>query len=286
MRRRGTARRAVCWWRPVGLAPIRCQIMRAGQIAAGLRRFQARGERPDRIRAGVDQDLRVQPQQTPASVGIGGHPIVVLTCVGAGNQMLASVLDPAEWRLARRASPGRPRFLPAATGICIRSRRRCRAARRRSPPAERSASRPARRGSDAAPGSSMHDKLRRAMIPPAQQPAPFHRVHHGAQLNVRSTFTGAEDAATASMPLSKAVSRNRLSPQWSCRRAAQARAARGAAGDRRQLRVVHLDELGRILGAAHAGGDTHGDRLTPRNERARQRADETPTACSPASPTP
>ena len=86
--------------------PIGPEIIGAGQITAGLRRLQTGRERPDRIGANIDIDLRIQPQQPATLVGIGGDLVVMLAGIGPGRQMLAPVLDPAISTFMRHGEPG------------------------------------------------------------------------------------------------------------------------------------------------------------------------------------
>ena len=94
----------------LGLAAIALERIRPRQVADGLARLQADGERPDRIGAAVDGDPGVQRQQLAATVGVGHHFIMVLARVRARRQVLAAVLDEAERPLEGLGQPGHAQF--------------------------------------------------------------------------------------------------------------------------------------------------------------------------------
>ena len=80
----------------VGPAAIPAEVVRSRQVAGRLTRLQRDGERPGRVRAAVDRDLRIERQQLAAFVGMGGHSVTVLARIGADHQVLATILDVAE----------------------------------------------------------------------------------------------------------------------------------------------------------------------------------------------
>jgi len=79
-------------------------MIRPGQIASGLRRLETGGERPDRIGAGIDRHFGIEPQQLAPHIGVGLDLVVMLARIGAGDQMLATILGPAKRRLVGPAS--------------------------------------------------------------------------------------------------------------------------------------------------------------------------------------
>ena len=79
-----------------GLAAVDVEGVRPRQVASRLGGLQAGGERPHRVRAHVHRDLGVDPQESPAFVGEGGEPVMMLAGIGAGGEVLAPVLDPAQ----------------------------------------------------------------------------------------------------------------------------------------------------------------------------------------------
>ena len=86
-------------------AAIGREIVRAGQDARDLRRFEAGGERVGRIGAGIDRGFAIDAAQAAVAVGIGGDAVMVLAAIGAGGQMLAPVLDPAHRMAAVHREP-------------------------------------------------------------------------------------------------------------------------------------------------------------------------------------
>src|SRR5215831_8979350 len=80
----------------MGAAAVAAEIVRAWQVASRLSWFQRHSERPSRIRAAIDRDVRIERQQPAAFVGMGSQPVLMLSRVSADHQMLAAVLDIAE----------------------------------------------------------------------------------------------------------------------------------------------------------------------------------------------
>src|SRR5262249_60464125 len=80
----------------MGAAAVAAEIVRAWQVTSRLSWFQRHGERPSRIRAAIDRDVRIERQQPAAFVGMGSQPALILSRVSADHQMLAAVLDIAE----------------------------------------------------------------------------------------------------------------------------------------------------------------------------------------------
>ncbi len=78
----------------------------AGQMPAGHGALETGGERPGRIGARVDGDLGIEPQELAALIGISRDNVVMLATIGAGNQMLAAILDPAERPPEFQREPG------------------------------------------------------------------------------------------------------------------------------------------------------------------------------------
>ena len=237
------------------------EIVRAGQVAAGLRRFQARGERPDRVGAGVDQDLGVQPQQAAAPVGVGGQAIVVLARVGAGDEMFAPVLDPAERRLAGQRQPGDADILGLQQALVAEAAADI--GWRDADGRLRNVQHLGEAGTDQVRhlGGGVHDKLRGAMVPPAQQAAALHRMHHltgAAQGKIDFYRRAGGDRVDAAVE--RGFQEQVVGPVF-----VQARgtwgAAGGAAGDRGEFGVVDLDAFGQVLGGGAGGGDAHRHRF-------------------------
>ena len=108
----------------LGLAAIALERIRPRQVADGLARLQADGERPDRIGAAVDGDPGVQRQQLAATVGVGHHFIMVLARVRARRQVLAAVLDEAERPLEGLGQPGHAQFFLLQHALSRRRRPR------------------------------------------------------------------------------------------------------------------------------------------------------------------
>jgi hypothetical protein len=94
-----------------GLAAVAPERIRPRQVADRLAGLEPDRERPHRIGAAIDRDLRVERQQLAAAVGIGGHLIVVLTRVGAGDQVFAAVLQVAERPPVGLCKPRDAKFL-------------------------------------------------------------------------------------------------------------------------------------------------------------------------------
>ena len=81
------------------------KIVRPRQDARHLRGFQAGGERVGRIGAGIDGGFAVDTAQAAVALGIGGDAVMVLAAIGAGNEMFATILDPAHWMAAMHGEP-------------------------------------------------------------------------------------------------------------------------------------------------------------------------------------
>ena len=105
----------------IGAATVAAEIVGPRQVAAGLRGFQAGGERPDRVGAGVDQHHRVEAEQAATLIGVGGDLVVVLPRVGAGGQMFAAILDPAERFPPRQREPGEQKLFRLHQGFVAES---------------------------------------------------------------------------------------------------------------------------------------------------------------------
>ena len=89
----GAQRRLVGCHR-VGARPVGGDIVWPGQIAARHGRFQAVGERIDRIRARIDRHLRVEAEDLALGIRVSRDDVVVFAAIGVGDQVLAPVLDP------------------------------------------------------------------------------------------------------------------------------------------------------------------------------------------------
>src|SRR5215468_5696927 len=81
------------------------KIIWSRQDACHLRSFQAGRERVGRIGAGIDRGFAVDAAQTAVALGIGGDTVVVLSAIGAGDEMFAAVLDPAHRMAAMHSEP-------------------------------------------------------------------------------------------------------------------------------------------------------------------------------------
>jgi hypothetical protein len=63
----------------LGPAAVAAEIVRSWKVAGCLSRFQRHGERPCRVCAAVDRDVRIERQQPAAFVGMGGQSVVMLS---------------------------------------------------------------------------------------------------------------------------------------------------------------------------------------------------------------
>ena len=93
-----------------GSGAVGVEGIRPGQMSAGHRRLEARREWPHRIGPGIDNDVGLEPENFAARIGMGGDDVAVLAAIGAGDQMLAPVLDPAERPAIGRGEPGDAEF--------------------------------------------------------------------------------------------------------------------------------------------------------------------------------
>ena len=75
-----------------------------------MRRLEAGRERIGRIGTGIDNGLAVDAAQRAVAIGIAGDPVMVLAAIGAGDQMLAAVLDPAHRMAAAHRQPAEADF--------------------------------------------------------------------------------------------------------------------------------------------------------------------------------
>src|SRR5690606_16564693 len=75
------------------------------QVADNLPWLQSDGKWPVRVRAAIDNDMRIERQQAASLIGIGGQIVIVLAAVGAGHQVFTSILDIPERSLEL---PGQP----------------------------------------------------------------------------------------------------------------------------------------------------------------------------------
>src|SRR5262249_60661950 len=82
------------------------KLVGRGQDARRRRGLQAGGERVGRLGAGTDGGFAVDTAQPAVALGIGGDAVVVLAAIGAGNEMLATILDPAHRMAATHGEPG------------------------------------------------------------------------------------------------------------------------------------------------------------------------------------
>ncbi len=95
----------------IGAAAIGRHLVRTRQDARDLRGFQTRGERIGRVGAGIDGGLAIDAAQGAVAIRIHRDLVVMLPAVGAGDQMLAPVLDPAHGMAALHGEPGQADFL-------------------------------------------------------------------------------------------------------------------------------------------------------------------------------
>src|SRR5262249_23535900 len=86
-------------------------IIGSGPAARHLRGFQASGERVGRVGAGIDGGFAVDPAQTAVALGISGDAVMVLAAIGAGNEMFATILDPAHRMAAMHGEPAETNLL-------------------------------------------------------------------------------------------------------------------------------------------------------------------------------
>ena len=88
-----------------GATPVGRKIIRSRKNARHLRGFQAGGERVRRVGAGIDDGFAIDTAQAAVAVGVGRDAVMVLTAIGAGNQVLAPVLDPSNRMAAMHGEP-------------------------------------------------------------------------------------------------------------------------------------------------------------------------------------
>src|SRR5207248_396766 len=79
----------------VGAGAVVRDRVRAGQGAPGHIGFLVWTLRPESVRAGIDDDLAIDPEHLALAVGIGGDLVMMVAGMSAGQQILAAVLDPA-----------------------------------------------------------------------------------------------------------------------------------------------------------------------------------------------
>ena len=96
--------------RRIGPATIGRHAVGTGQNADDLRGFEACRERIRRIGAGIDGCLAIDAAQLAVAVGIDGDLVMMLAAIGAGAQMLAPVLDPADGEAFIEREPGKADF--------------------------------------------------------------------------------------------------------------------------------------------------------------------------------
>ena len=84
---------------------IRREIVRPGEDACDLRRFQAGRERIGGIGARIDRRLAIDAAQAAVAVRIGGDAVMVFAAIGGGREMLAAILDPANRMPAMQREP-------------------------------------------------------------------------------------------------------------------------------------------------------------------------------------
>ena len=106
----GQDRRLVGGNRP-GAAAIVREIVEARQDGADLPRLQAGRERIGRVGAGIDGGLAIERQQLAVGVGVGGENVVMLAAIGAGDQVLAPVLEPPQREAELARGPRQRDFL-------------------------------------------------------------------------------------------------------------------------------------------------------------------------------
>jgi hypothetical protein len=66
-------------------------------VAGGLERLDRRGDRVEGVGPHVAGQVEAERQQVPVGVHRRLDPQVLLAGVGRGQQVLAPVLDPADW---------------------------------------------------------------------------------------------------------------------------------------------------------------------------------------------
>ena len=186
---------------------------------------------------------------------------MVLARIGAGDQMLAAILGPAERLLARERQPGDGEFLRLQLAFVAEAAADI--GRRHPDGRLRDLQELAKAGADQMRdlGGGVHDELPGAVIPPGQQTLALHRVHHLAgagELQVdahRGVFRHRSDAAVE-LGLQEQI----VAPVFVQQRSTRV-ASGGNRGDRGELLVLHLDGLGEVLGLGPGLGHAHGDDL-------------------------
>ena len=89
----------------LGTAPVDFNVVRPRQIAMGHRAFEAIGKWIDRIRAGIDGHIAVEPKDTAFRCRVNGDEIMMFSAVRTSHEMFTPVFDPAHRHLKMTGQP-------------------------------------------------------------------------------------------------------------------------------------------------------------------------------------
>lgn len=236
-------------------------MVRPRQVTAGLRRLQTGGERPDRIGAGVDGHLGIEPKQLAARISVGFDLVVMLTRIGAGNQVFAAILDPAKRRPVGLSQPRHRDFFRLQQALVSKAaadigRDHANDGLRQSQTLRKTGTNKMRhlRG-------CVDDQLPGAMVPEGENPLAFQRMHgltRAGDLEIDGDRRRGGNRANSAVE-------GRLQKQIVTPAFVQLHgigpAPTSAGHDGRQFVVVDLDQFRQILGRRAILADAHGHGL-------------------------